>query len=56
VVAALVALLGVFTFMAKSHEMTLGSTDIVWNRSRHTIDEPLTSTDHSIELTMKRVW
>ena len=32
------------------------SLDIVWNRSRNTIDEPLTSTDHSIELTMKRVW
>jgi hypothetical protein len=28
----------------------------VWNRSRNTIDEPFTSTDHALELTMKRVW
>jgi hypothetical protein len=28
----------------------------VWNRSRNTINEPFTSTDHSLELTMKRVW
>ena len=28
----------------------------VWNRSRNTIDEPFTSTDHAIDLTMKRVW
>jgi hypothetical protein len=28
----------------------------LWNRSRNTIDEPFTSTDHAIDLTMKRVW
>jgi hypothetical protein len=28
----------------------------VWNRSRNTLDEPFTSTDHAAELTMKRVW
>ena len=28
----------------------------VWNRSRNTVDEPFTSTDHAIDLTMKRVW
>ena len=28
----------------------------VWNRSRNTVDEPLTTTDHVIDLTMKRVW
>jgi hypothetical protein len=28
----------------------------VWNRSRNTLDEPFTSTDHAVELTMKRVW
>jgi len=28
----------------------------VWNRSRNTIDDPFTSTDHAIDLTMKRVW
>ena len=28
----------------------------VWNRSRNTIDEPFTSTDHAVDLTMKRVW
>jgi hypothetical protein len=28
----------------------------VWNRWRNTIDEPFTSTDHAIDLTMKRVW
>jgi hypothetical protein len=28
----------------------------VWNRSRNTIDEPFTTHDHAIDLTMKRVW
>ena len=28
----------------------------VWNRSRNTVDEPFTSTDHAIDLTLKRVW
>ena len=28
----------------------------VWNRSRNTIDEPFATTDHAIDLTMKRVW
>jgi hypothetical protein len=28
----------------------------VWNRSRNTIDDPFSSTDHAIDLTMKRVW
>jgi hypothetical protein len=28
----------------------------VWDRSRNTIDEPFTTTDHAIDLTMKRVW
>jgi hypothetical protein len=28
----------------------------VWNRSRNTLDEPFTSTDHAVELAMKRVW
>ena len=28
----------------------------VWNRSRNTIDDPYTSTDHVFEFTMKRVW
>lgn len=28
----------------------------VWNRSRNTVDEPFTTTDHAIDLTMKRVW
>jgi hypothetical protein len=28
----------------------------VWNRSRNTIDDPYTSTDHAFEFSMKRVW
>jgi len=28
----------------------------VWNRSRNTIDAPFTSTDHALDLTMRRVW
>ena len=28
----------------------------VWNRSRNTIDDPYTTTDHAIDVTMKRVW
>jgi hypothetical protein len=28
----------------------------VWNRSRNTLGEPFTTTDHAIDLTMKRVW
>jgi hypothetical protein len=28
----------------------------VWNRSRNTIDEPFSTTDYAIDLTMKRVW
>jgi len=28
----------------------------VWDRSRNTVDEPFTATDHAAELTMKRVW
>ena len=28
----------------------------VWDRSRNTIDEPFTASDHAIDLTMKRVW
>ncbi len=28
----------------------------VWNRSRNTVDEPFSTTDHAIDLTMKRVW
>jgi hypothetical protein len=27
-----------------------------WNRSRNTLDEPFTTTDHVIDLTMKRAW
>ena len=28
----------------------------VWNRSRNTLSEPFTTTDHVIDLTMKRAW
>ena len=28
----------------------------LWDRSRNTIDEPFTSTDHALDLTMRRVW
>jgi hypothetical protein len=28
----------------------------VWNRSRDTLDKPFTTTDHVIDLTMKRAW
>jgi hypothetical protein len=28
----------------------------VWNRSRNTLDEPFTTTDQVIDVTMKRVW
>jgi hypothetical protein len=28
----------------------------VWNRSRNTLGQPYTSTDHAVDLTMKRVW
>jgi hypothetical protein len=28
----------------------------VWDRSRNTIDQPYTSSDHAIDLVMKRVW
>jgi hypothetical protein len=28
----------------------------VWNRSRNTLDEPFMTTDHAVDLTMKRVW
>jgi hypothetical protein len=28
----------------------------VWNRSRNTVDDPYTTTDHAVDLTMKRVW
>jgi hypothetical protein len=27
-----------------------------WNRSRNTLDEPFTTTDRAIDLTMKRAW